>query len=469
MPNVFLKNKSALLFLIYIVGLILFAVFSYKVVFHDTLEYMSLAKKLAGFLNSDVYITHSLVYPFFLSLFVKHFPSILTMRLVNIGFIILVGVLLYHLELKKTAFLIWAFSPIVWMFTIIISPFVPLSFFLLVAYLSVKKWQENKRGLYLVISALAIGLAAAFHDIFLFLGLFFILSFFYDKKLKKAILFLLFAFLSFSLRLILDASLFSLTIKDKIIPFPFYSLIRFFGARLIIQLGLHPEAFALNFSFLNFESWGFLILISPLLFYLYKIDYQKNKNEVIFLTLSTFFFLIQGNYFYFIILTPVIIILLGNIFRKNELILHMVISFLIIFIMTYPYFITDKQEIEKRNFEINDLKTITKDFTFDSVIFDPKALTLFYIWDKNLPYIVRSEQRDRILQNNLYTTQYTFETKQKIDTDKVFELKTGLKVNIKEGIDYENLPWLLEKGKIPPEGYKLTKCYELLCVYEKTT
>lgn len=467
MSNVFLKNKYPLFFFIYIVILILFAMFSYKLIFHDTLEYICLAKKLAGFLNYDIHITHSLVYPFFISLFVKYFPSILTMKLVNISFIVLIGILLYNLGLNKTAFLIWVFSPIVWMFTILISPLVPVSFFLLVAYLSIKKWQENKKTLYLIISALAIGLAAAFHGIFIILGIFFILSFFYDKKFKEIIFFLLFVFLSFSLRLILDASLFSLVIKDKILPFPIYSLIRFFGARLIIQLGLHPEASALNFSFFSFNSWGFLILISPLLFYLYKINYQKNKNEIIFLIFSTSLFLIQGSYFYVISLAPIVIILLSKVFRRKELLLHMVASFFIILLMTHSYFIEDKQEIEKRNLEINDLKMITKDFSFDAVVLDSKTLALVYTWDKNLPYIIPSAEYNRILQNNTYTTYYTFETKQKIDIDKIFEFKTGLKINVKEGIDYESLPWLLEKGEAYPEGYKLTKCYKLLCVYQK--
>lgn len=464
----FLRNKDILLFLIYIMVLVFFAAFSYQIIFHDTWEYIPVAKKLAGFWNFSAFAVHSLVYPFFISFFIRFFPSIFVVKLVNISWIILTGLLLYISGSKKISFLMWIFSPITWITSIVISPFLPASFFLLVAYLSIKKWQENKRNLHFIISALALGLSAAFCDLCVILIAFFILSFFYDKKLKKVIFYSSFTFISFSTRLILDASLFSLAINDKLIPFPIYSLIRWFGARLIIQLGLHPEITTTKLFFTNLEFWSFLILISPLLFYLYRINYQKNKNIILFLILSTGLFLFQGgSHLYFIILAPLTIILLSKTFRKKELFLHIILSSLIIIIMTYPYFIHDKQEIEKRKLVIDDLKTINKDFSFDTAVFYTSTLANFYLWDKSLPYFISIEDYNKILQKDDYYTHYTFEVKPKIDTQKILELKAGLKTHIKEDIDYENLPLLLEKEEIPPEGYKLTKCYTILCVYEK--
>jgi len=389
------------------------------------------------------------------------------MKLVNITWLVLIGLLLYIFDIKKYAFVIWVFSPIIWLLSPIISPFLPAAFFFLVAYLSIQKWLENKKNSYFIISALALGLSAAFADVSMILAIFFIIAFFYDKKLKKVINYSILVLLSFSVRLVLDASLFSLIVNGKLIPFPIYSIVRFFGARLIIQLGLHPiiETSKLNLASLGF--WSFLIVISPLLFYLYRINYQKHKKIIFFLTLSAALLLFQGGgYLYFIILSPIIILLLSETFRKKELILHVALSLVITVFMVYPYLVIDKQELEKRDLTINDLQSIKKDFSFNVAVFSTDTLAHFYMWDKELPYFVSPEEYGMIINGNNYYSQYTFITKSKIDMQKTLEFKAGLKAEAKEGVDYKNLPWLLEKGEKPPEGYKLSNCYQLLCVYQ---
>lgn len=464
----FLKDKYITLFLIYILTLLFFAFFSYKIIFHDTWEYMALAKNFAGYLNRDVFIVHSLVYPFFLSFFVKYFPSVITLKLISTGWIFLIGLLLYKLGAKKTSFLIWVFSPIAWVMSIQIAPILPASFFLLAAYFSIRKWQENYKSPYFIISALSLGLSAAFYDLAVIYILIFILSFFYNRKLKEVIFYSLFVFLSFSLRLILDASLFSLTINNILIPFPFYSLTKFWGAILIIKLGLHSMIPASKFSFSNLSSLYFLFIISPLLFYLFKVKYKNNKNVIIFLVLSIILLFIQGSeYYYYLIISPIVIALLSETFGKKELLLHIIISSFIIFIFTYPYFIQDKQEIEERILIMDDLRLMNKDFSFDAVVFDVNTFALFYLWDKNLPYFISKEEYDKVSQDDKYYAHYTFEVKPKINVDSTLELQTGLKTRVKNNVNYETLPWLLEKGRTPPEGYNLTKCYKLLCVCQK--
>lgn len=464
----FLKNKYIFFYIIYLTILVFFAMFSYRILFHDTWEYICLAKNFAGFFNSDVFTVHSLVYPFFISLFIKYVPSLLTMKLVNAAWIVLIGFMFYNLDLKKTSFLIWTFSPIAWMYATIISPIVPASFFLLTAYLSIREWQENKKNRYFIISALALGLSAAFYDLAAIFIVFFVLAFFYDKKLKESIVYALFVFLSFSIRLILDASLFSIAIKDKLIPFPFYSISRFWGAMIVIWLGLHPMIPALKLSFLNWYPWVSLIFISPLIFYIFKIKYQKHKSIVIFLILSfIFLFIIKDGHMYYLLLAPITIALLSRIFKRRELISHITLSFLITILMVYPYFIQDEQEIEKRNLIINDLRSINEDFSFNAVVFKTRTLARFYLWEKEMPYFISPEDYHKIVRDDKYYTQYDFEVKSKIDIQKILEFKAGLKTNIKQNVDYQDLPWIAEKGEKVPEEYKLTKCYTLLCIYQK--
>ena len=50
--------------LVFALALIIFAVFSTKISFHDTSEYITVAKYLAGINNVNLFIGHSIVYPF---------------------------------------------------------------------------------------------------------------------------------------------------------------------------------------------------------------------------------------------------------------------------------------------------------------------------------------------------------------------------------------------------------------------
>jgi len=465
-----LKDNYFLLFAAYAVVLSLFVAFSYKIIFHDTWEYISLTEKLAGFFKSDVFIVHSLVYPFFLSFLLKAFPSVLTMKLANVLWSLLIGLVLYKECSKKSAFLIWAFSPIAWMVSPIISPLFPASFFILLAYVWIKKWEEYKERKHLVLSAFALGLAAAVYDLGLVIALIFVLSFFYNQRFKKVIAYVLIVFLAFSIRLIIDASFFSIMINDKILPFPIYTLIRFWGAITVIQLGLHSMIPVSKISLLaNISSWTFLVVISPLTFLIYKVNMRKNRSVMIFLALSTLLFLFQGGGFlYFFLIAPIVVMLLIDVLGKKEIIIHAAMSCLLIVLLTYPYFVQDKEEIKIRNMTISDIKSVSKDFSFNAAVLETDTLARLYIFDKNTPYLLTKSEYEKALQTESYYTYYSFRLGSKIGLDRKLEVSAGMKSTKNENIDYNSLPFLIKKGEVVPEGYKQTKCYSILCVYEKT-
>ncbi len=71
--------------------LVLFAVFSSQVIFHDTAEYITIAKNFAGVNNVDLFSGHSLLYPFFIAIFLKILPSLTMVKLVNVLWLFLIG------------------------------------------------------------------------------------------------------------------------------------------------------------------------------------------------------------------------------------------------------------------------------------------------------------------------------------------------------------------------------------------
>jgi hypothetical protein len=78
-----MKKRNYLL-IIFGILLILFAIFSSKVSFHDSYEYITFSKNLAGIDNLNPFVAHSMLYPLIISLFIKIFPTFLTIKLINI-------------------------------------------------------------------------------------------------------------------------------------------------------------------------------------------------------------------------------------------------------------------------------------------------------------------------------------------------------------------------------------------------
>ena len=144
---------------IFAIALILFSVFSTKISFHDSHEFISIAKYFAGVENIDLFIGHSILYPFIMSFFIKFWPSFTMIKLINSLWIFLIGLsLLFHFKNKK-AFILFAFSPLTWFISIQTTPVLPASFFFLLSYLFFLKKHKKHNILF---SGLFLGISIAF-------------------------------------------------------------------------------------------------------------------------------------------------------------------------------------------------------------------------------------------------------------------------------------------------------------------
>ncbi|GAJ01695.1 unnamed protein product, partial [marine sediment metagenome] len=153
-----MKKKNYLL--IFILFLLVFAIFSTRIQFHDVNEYITIAKALAGINNLNVFTGHSSFYPLIISLFLRIWPNIIMIKIVNTMWLFLIGaILLLWLKSKKT-FIIFAFSPLVWYMSIQTTPVLPASLFLLLAFIFFKKQNIKYNNLY---SGLCLGLSFAFY------------------------------------------------------------------------------------------------------------------------------------------------------------------------------------------------------------------------------------------------------------------------------------------------------------------
>jgi len=449
------KNDKILL-TIFALVLITFAVFSSKIDFHDSYEYVTIAKHFAGIKNVDLFSGHSLLYPFLISIFLKIYPSLITIRLVNVMWIFLIGFVFLSILKSKKSFIIFAFSPIIWYTGIQTTPILPASFFFFISFIFFNKPNLKYNHLY---SGILLGLSCAFYTPMILVSGIFILFYFWDKSFFKAIFYLLYIFIGYLPRLIQDYYLFNM---------PVYSLIRFAGSNLILTLGRNPtfSGNSGNLHFLgNLSIFFIFIVISPLIFRLVKIDLKKYKRVLFFLlTIFLIFFVRASLMKYFLIITPLIIILLSKVFSAKDVKWHCLLSILIIVFLINGFFGFNQEIVIK-----NDLNNITNDFDIDYIIAGPFESIYFsaYYW-KNDPYFVWYQDYKASVENKIKIRGYDFSFDSKIPLkDKLVISASFNRFNNKSYDDFILVTKMNESEFEDLRQFELIKCYEELCVYEK--
>jgi len=439
-----LKNISKYFLIIFGIVLIGFVLFSVQTTFHDTSEYISVSKYLSGIKNVDIFSTHSLLYPAIISVFLEIWPSFITIKLINCLWLFLISLILFFWLKNYKAFILFVFSPLVWIVSIQTTPILPASFFFLLAWIFLKKININYNLLY---SGLFLGLSCAIYDVMFLIAFVFIIVYFFNKRIWELLLYLIFVFIGFFPRFIFDFFIFNM---------PFYSLIRFFGANIIFSLGLSNYS---NFQILTNLKWlAILIVISPFLFKIYKTA-NKNKQDLIFLGVSFIILLVRtATLKYFLIIAPIIIIYLSKYMSNKEIKWHCIISVVLIVFFTWGYFNLGQDSLVK-----SDINKIIEEYNPDYIISGPFEADYIstFLWKEN-PKIIWFEDYQASLENKTVIRKYDFE----FNSDKI---KLRDKLVISGG--FERIDDIIyEEGIIVSknenlEGFKLDKCYEILCVY----
>ena len=462
------ENKKCTIFLLlFAIALILLNLIIPKILFGDVEQYVGVAKEFAGIGNTRIHNPHSFVYSILISPFLKLFPYLITIKIINLIWLILIGLLLYISTKKIKTLLIWIFSPIVWYMAGWISPILPVAFLITWSYLLFKKWERTNRIFPFILSAIFLGVSSMLWDGIIFINLLFILIFFFNKELKKTFFYLLIYSIIFSLRFIIDYIIFK---------FPFYSIVRFFGAWVVILLGLNKiikAGICLEWIWLP-------IIISPLLFMVYKVDYKKYLKEILFLIISLFIFSPMAETRYLLVLAPISILLLNTVLKNKDLILiHVLVSIFIVILIFFmglpfdyetPFFFSETSENQR--FIKNDLKKIDKDFAGEGIIAGGEkdsglaAIFSVFYWGKNIPEFIWADEYYLSTRNQTVFTDYIFESKTKIKESRKLKIHASLERPDQRDLSYVRY-MITKKNERTPESFKLIKCYTLLCVYKK--
>ena len=447
MKNYFSKKFNLLFFGL---ALILFSIFSTKISFHDTHEYITISKFFAGIQNIDLFTSHSLLYPLITSFFLKIWPTFSMLKLANVFWIFLIGALLLYGFKNKSAFILFAFSPLTWFISIQSTPVLPASFFFLVSfYFFIRKKIKHN----LPLSGIFLGLSISFYTPMIIVAFLFCLIYFWNERFSKFFQYSIFLIIGIIPRFLTDYYLFKM---------PFYSFIRYAGSNLVVTLGLHP--ITRNFQTLVTPKVLLIfIAISPFLFRIHKINFKRYSRVLLFLLFVSIIWFIRGAKIkYFLILSPIILLLLSTILTKKEIKWHCILSIILTIFLTFNFFIIGENIIIQE-----ELSKIGEEFNPDFIIGSPfESIKLAaHSWNSK-PYFGWYNDLQASIKNQSSIRDYNFEFESKIPLRDKLTFSAEFKRFSNR--NYDNFILVTEKSeKEFPElaNYNLEKCYEILCVY----
>ena len=431
---------------LFAIGLILFAIFTTKIGFHDCYEYITIAKYFGGISNINLFSTHSILYPLIIGLFLKIVPTILTIKLINVLWVFLIGIVLLCWLNKKWAFILFATSPLTWFLSVQTTPVLPASFFFLLSFILFEKEIKYSK----IYSALCLGLSIAFYTPMILIGGIFLLVYFWDKKCYDAFIYSVFLGIGFFPRLIVDYFF---------LGNPVYSIMRYFGTNFLISLGMNPN---ISGTYLT-NILGILLIfvgISPLLFKLYSVDFKTYQKEIIFLALASAILLIRtASLKYFFLISPIILILLAKKLTKKEIKLHVLLSIVIIIFLCFGFFGQTRDVLMKQ-----DLEQIFSEYPDRQIVAGPFEANGFaaLLW-KNEPGIYWFMDYQAQVENKTELKSYSFEFMPNIPIREKIVF-SGEFIRPYPEQSYENIIVVSEKQDL--EGFNKINCYESLCVYE---
>jgi len=429
--------------------LILFAVFSNLVDFHDATEYITVSKMLAGINNLNVFSTHSIAYPLIISFFLRIWPSLTMIKLVNVFWIFAISSIFLIWLKNKRIFLLFVFSPLTWYVAIQTTPVLPASFFFLLAYIFFKRTEIKYNKIY---SGLCLGLSFAFYTPMIIIISLFLLIYFWKEPFENLIKYGIGVLIGILPRLITEFIIFGN---------PAYSLIRYFGTNLIVFLGLNPGTQNLHFLN-NLAVFSIIFVISPLLFKIYQINWRNYKKEIWFLILSGTIIFIRGAQIkYFFILSPIVLVLLNKTLSEKEVRINCFISSAIIAIIIFGFFGTTDDFIIKR-----DIEKIIDEFEIDYIIAGPyeAAKIAMFLW-KDYPKVIWFMNLKATKNNEEILKEYSF----KLNQNMKFREDVIISATFKRPNNqtYQDYILVTEKKFEGLEECQPIKCYDKLCVYEK--
>lgn len=480
-----MENKT-----IICIAIILIAFISVITVPHNILDvtdlndYSDTAKFFAGEYRAKHRNTHSIFYGFMLSPYVKLTKSFFLLKLSSVFWLTLIILSIYYISgWNRKILLLFIASPLVWYLSPWLSPVPASAFIFLWAYHFISCFESTGRTKHIIYAGVLVGFASAFWDPSLYIGLFFLVSFLYDKKFYYVWVFLISFLIGLLPKLILDYAVFG---------FPFYGILKFLGA--LIAFGFFGGAYSQGYSspgFLNFlES---LIFLPILIYKLYKRQFLKiYKKATIFITLSLIFILLNPQPRPLFVILPIILLLIGKQITTKQFRMQITIFIVLSILVVIPYLIQSNYETNLIRFTLNPNAYknfyITSDITDKNLINDLHEIeseypnNLFLVgndkdhyrklahlyFGSNIKEFVSIEDYMLYINNKTTIASKKFSSNANSNFRREIWIEVGLGKNRNDNTDYAAIEYAIIFGNqtnIP--DFELIKSYRRLSLFKK--
>ena len=448
----------------------------------DVGDYADTAKFFADKYSADLRSSHSLLYGLVHSPFVSFFNNFIIFKVTSIICLLLIMYSVYILSRKnKKALWLAVLSPIIWYMGPWINPIQLCSLLFLWAYYFIKKYRENEKIKYLLLSGILLGLSWAFWDAILFFALIFLFSFFYDKKLLHLIYFLMALFIGLLPKLIMDQLAFGFAFSGIIRYFFGIIASTFFKGIYLDRPGLEILPKLITFLFLPIFSWKLLS----------KIYWRNNRSLFIFTLLSLLLLLENSQIRYCLLLAPIFILELSPLISKKQFKIGLILSSLLIIFLSFPYIIqinysTNAQEfgsLVKNMGNINfyednsrileeDINSIAEDFPNQTFIVgnlqdDYQRLADVY-WGDKIKEFVSIEDYNLAMKNQTIIFQKTMALRPIINERRQIFISGGIGRNEKDRTNFASIDYAIGLGKpVVLENFVFIKKYNNLYLSRK--
>tara|TARA_Y100000034_G_scaffold133798_1_gene200360 strand:- start:473 stop:1918 length:1446 start_codon:yes stop_codon:yes gene_type:complete len=452
----------------------------------DVDEYAGSAKFFAGMYNADIRASHSMFFGFVHAPLVLAFGSFLGIKIVNLIILSLIIFSVYWIsgKDKRALFLILA-SPLIWYMGPWINPIQIAGLLFLWGFFFMEKFDKDGKMNYVIYSGILIGLAGVFWNTVIYIFVFLLIAFFYNRNVNSVVVFAL----SFIVGL-LPLFIF----EQYMFGFFLFSITKTVASNVMASVsggGIYSGQELLRTSALV-GYLAFLVMV-PLFIYTFFLrkNFVENKRAVIFMTLVLLFYLINPQIRYLIFLYPIFVLYLAKILTKKKFLIQASIFVILSLLVINPYLVQTKYSTDSLEFgsvvgnfgnwefEAREDKKILKDLSGILMIYrgesfvvgpesDRYAELAFLYWGNDVGEFVSIQDYNLAIRDDKVLFEKRFETSSSIDNRRQIWIEGGMSRNPREDTDYDSIKYAISFDRnLGLEEFELIESYEKLFLFEK--
>ncbi len=444
----------------------------------DLGDYADVAKYFAGLLKAKIRNSHSYLFGFLHAPFVRIMQNFLIFKITNLLLLCLLIFSVSKITSQPKALWLMMLAPAVWYSAPWITPLPIASLCLLWAFVFMEKYDATQRITYLLSSGIFVGLGLAFWNTLLYLALFLMIVYLYNKSVLHFVGFILALGIGLLPLLLLDFLLFN---------FPFYTLIKTTMGNLVATFlgGIYGgESYPLDVRFLISR----VLFLSALPIYFWTLylpqRFRENRKRMIFLTLSLLLFLVVLQLRYLIILTPLMVVAITRYLTPIQFKRQVIISFLVSLLFVIPYVLQisalrgDLYGTDIGSFSLplpespaemitEDLHDISEEYPDATLVVgnkpDDYQLLAHLYWGSRIKEFVSVQDYELALRNQSVLFEKRFMPAPNIAERRQIWIIGGIGKNLDDPTDYQRITLGIGVGEpLQLNGFTLVKRYRYL-------